>query len=533
MSTGSFRRIPGRWRAAGAAIIALAAMFGAGAFTGSALTGADDGQRPITRIALPANAERPVGGSFSGPVADKDAGGFGVGEDAPAPSGLRYYPWCPAPLPADVAGSVVDPAAAGLVMKLLGPGFELQSIGLRGEGECDESGLPANVVAVLDTSWIHSATGVMVWVSQRQSPEVANYRDQYSAMVWADGYAFQISAGGGYYYPLDEPVVVDSASSDDAAASKPVEFRGPDEEQIAAVLREAIAQVAPNVPDRCFYRVEPGGWEALAGLGIGDPRPAIPAGYTEDYVSVRVLVEPDESCGQPELEGYYGSGFDAGFSSPDGWISVSAFPLFAGGERLFYSGQGSIGWSDGRWQYNVNGYGPQGPLPADTLRAIAVAMAPGVNIACLPVDRELTDDEVVGAGFRMPVVPDGYQLEKQSYVYNGPEAGCDSTDIGGSYRLAWAFSDGGGSTIEVGAFRQEHAPSEPGVGWIGEGMAEWSDATGTWFQVRAYAMDGGAALDRDDIVAIAQSLDPGFDPTKLEDGYAKPLPEGAAPAAPR
>ncbi|GAB4331370.1 MAG: hypothetical protein Kow0010_16740 [Dehalococcoidia bacterium] len=533
MSTGSFRRIPRRWRVAGAAVVALTAMFGVGAFTGSALTGGGD-ERPITRVALPANAESPRGGSFSGPVADKGSdGSIGASEDAPTPVGLRYAQWCPAPLPGGVAGSVIDPSAAGLAMKLLGPGFELQSIALRGEGECDDSGQPSNVVAVLDTSWVHPATGVMVWVSQRPSPEVANYRDQYSAMVWADGYLFQLSAGGGYFYPLEEPVAIDGdAATHDAAASKPVEFRVPSDEQVAAVLREAIAQVAPNVPDQCFYRIEAGGWEALAQLGIGDPRPAIPAGYAEDYVAARILVEPGASCGQPELEGYYSSGFDAGFSSGDGWISVSAYPLFAGGERLYYGGEGSIAWSDGRWQYNVNGYGSGGPLPAETLRAIAVALSPGVDIACLPVDRELSEDDVVSAGFHLPVVPDSYRLEKQSLVYNGPDAGCDDGGVGGSYRLAWAFLNEDGDGIDISAYHQEQSPSEPGMGWIGDGMVEWSNARGTWFHVGAWSANGGPALTQDELAAIARSIDPEFDPSNLEGGRAAPMPEGAAPAAP-
>lgn len=536
MSSGSLRRIPARWRFTGAAFVALLAMFGVGAFTGTALSGGGDGERPVTRINFTADAGAPRGGPITVPASAGDGDAPGIAEGEPHPRDLRYYGNCQGPLPAGTVGSVIDPSAAGISMKLLGPGFVLQSIALRGEGECDKDGLATDVIAVLETGWVHTATGVTVMLTQRPSPEVANYLDEYTAMVWADGYLFQLSAWGGMPVPVSEPFAADGASDlDDTTASSPVSHDVPSSSEVRQVLREAMAQLAPGVSERCFYRMEVGGWDALAGFGIGDPRPAIPSGYTDDYVSVRALVAPDNDCGQPVLEGYYGSGFDAAFSDGSGgWIGVSAYERYPDNPQSFYAHEGSIAWSDSRWQYNVNGYGPAGPLAMDTLQAIALALVPSLDLACLPADRQLAVDDILAAGFREPVVPDGYTLDSRQLVLNAVGEDCaDNTGAGiSTYRLSWTFLGDGGARIEVGVHREAGGAVEPGYGWVGEGSAWWTSGDGTWYSVNAHLRDG-APLSRDEVIAIALSLDPQFAPSTLDGSIPKPLPEDVAPAAPR
>jgi len=60
----------------------------------------------------------------------------------------------------------------------------------------------------------------------------------------------------------------------------------------------------------------------------------------------------------------------------------------------------------------------------DTLQAIALALVPSLDLACLPADRQLVVDDILAAGFREPVVPDGYTLDSRQLVLNAVGEDC-------------------------------------------------------------------------------------------------------------
>ncbi len=514
MSAFRVQGIPSRWLWGGIALVLALGVFTGGALTGRAMGGRDEPN--ITRVSFSA---QPPSGPNSAGVSRDDASkpGFAGSPAEAADGALRYWPYCPAPLPGGVAGSTIDPSAAGIAMRLLGSGFQIQSVALRGEGECDENGNATNVKPVLDTGWIHTATGVEVYVTQRPSQQVANYLDSYSAMVWADGYLFQLWASGGYFWPLME--------GDDAAV------RGPSEADMATALKAAVTQLAPNVPAGCFYRINQGSWDDLPALGLGDPRAAIPAGYTEHYVTVRVLIEPDAGCGTAKLEGHYGASFDASFSTADGgWIGVSAYQAVEGQSYYGSSQAGYIAWSDDNWQYYVSGYGRDGQaIDQATLHAIALALQPGFSAQCIPSDVEITQQEADAAGFPAPAAPEGFTLEKSSLVRFGVVSDdCDDADdVTSGYRLNWVYLSGA-STLEVyAATGVGDLPEEEARGYISDYSIQWLTSAGVWYSINAYGAAEGPALTREQLIAFAQSIDPGLDPDSLNEGdigFPRPLP---------
>lgn len=519
--------------------VALAAgivLFAGGALTGRAMAG-DNAGRAVTRI----NLVQPSGGAGSPAAATDRDDGLLAAEEAKralssysAPSDMRYWAYCPGTLPTGSVNSTIDPVAAGVAMRLLGGGFELQSITLRSEGDCDDQGNPVNVQPVLETNWLHTETGATVWVHQRASDETANYIDSYSALVWSDGYRFQLSVSGGWAMPLAEDAARASEGGATDSSLGTASIAAPPsltEEQMQAALEAAVAQLAPDVAAECFYRMVPGGWDSLVALGLGDPRGAIPPEFTEEYVNVRVLRAPADGCGTPELEGYYGASFDASFSDGvGGWMGVSAYEVLAG-ETPYpgWLGSGSLSWSDGEWQYNVYGYGPSGmPVDEGDLTAIASLLAPSFDGSCLAQDRALSPGELVAAGFHAPEPPDGFTVVKSELLFNGVPEGCDAGDSGqaSSYRSMWSLADGAGTHIEVNVSRYEASSDDRAAGgYISDFGAGWTDAAGTSFNIYISSGSGQATLDRDAIIALAQSLDPAMDPATLaEDGGGEPLP---------
>lgn len=529
MNVPGLRNSQQRWLALAVAVAAVVAVFAGGAFTGRAL--ADDEEKPATRLTFgqPPGSGAAGDGGADGLVAaeavKRGAAGVATGGD------LQYWPYCPGTLPAGVASSIIDPAAAGLAMRLLGAGFELQSITLRAQGECDESGNPINVTPALDTSWIHSGSGASVWVSQRESDEVANFMDQWSAVVWSDGYVFQVSAGGGV---LSYAKV---AAEEDAAVSS----LAPDQVDTVAIqqaLEEAVAGLAPGVALECFYRVVDGDWAALAALGLGDPRGAIPSGFAESYASIHTLQQPAANCDAPALENTYAPSLDASFTDArGGWIGVSAYRVFEAGVFPGAATPGSVYWADGQWQYGVYGYGSDGaPIDAETLTGIARALAPGFDEQCLAVDTRLSEAEVVAAGFNLPALPDEYTLQKSDFALNGVPSGCETGgDVaGGGYRLYWSYADGAGNTVDVSVTRPVPVADAPGQatspGYLNEFGAGWTSADGTNYFVMLSAASG----DRDLVTTVALSVDPGLDISTLDEG-ADALPArdgGGTPSSP-
>ena len=218
------------------------------------------------------------------------------------------YPGCQAPLPAGViANGVIDPSKAGFVPALPSSGFTPLSVSLAAQGDCSQEGRASSGDLTLNSTWQHDATSSIAYVTQRATTaKVASVFRGDSASFWADGYEFSVGVNA---YPLgsvpDGSSATDdsnsgsgSSSSTGVTTTEPARPGGaalPDGRS-AEVLRQLVAQLAPGLDQKCFWTQAAGDWSSLAAAGIGDPRPAIPTGYTQTDLSMVALVPPASDC---------------------------------------------------------------------------------------------------------------------------------------------------------------------------------------------------------------------------------------------
>jgi len=167
----------------------------------------------------------------------------------------------------------------------------------------------------------------------------------------------------------------------------------------------------------------------------------------------------------------------------------------------------------------------------DTIRAIARALDPSFDEACLIQDRELTAQDLKRLGFPVPSGPAGYQIVRSATTSQEIPAGCpEPQGWVTQYNLSWTL-ERGPDTIEASASRYGNS-TEPARGVIGPNAIWWTDASGTNFSVNAYSRGVSPEVPRDDLIAVAKSMDPAFDESKLTPGPDVPqaMPERATTA---
>lgn len=431
--------------------------------------------------------------------------------------GPDYYGLCPVPIGNVASGSIVDITSSGFVMNLLGEGFELRGINIRSEGECGPNGEPPITgFVVVDTNWVHTASGYDVYLSQRVSPDAqANVRYAESANFWADGYLYSLNVSNWIMYPMER-------SATDIAPPPAI-----DDPQVQAILDAGIGQLVPQIGAQCFFKLEKGAWEDLAALGIGDPRPAIPSGFTENHSNIDRFVAPPADCPGADLEPPVNSGFYAGFGDDaGGWLDISAWPQYENVTWPGYIDENGASWSNGDWSYNVYGNRNGVGLGREAIEAIARAMDPNFNDACFIQSNELADPTSVGLGTVTP--PDGYTVTNTRHTVTDAPDNCD-VDVEGypNYNLNWTVENGD-NTYEVNA---NHYPVQDGeyevYGYISDWGMSWGDE-GSHYNISAVSRGVSGTPDRDAMIAIAQSLDPSLDVSTLQEekggGLPRPLP---------
>jgi len=532
-----------RSRLLGTAIIGVVGAFAIGAAIGYALNDSDDpSESPAERTlaARPSTGYQSPLDPYARAATQADSDASNGAETAPAQSGgggwapypgaslatdeskmIQPYGLCPAPVGNVFNGSILDLSSAGFAASLLGSGFELTSISVRAEGDCGDDGQADDGELVLDTAWIHTDTGFTLQVSQRaNADESANMLFNESAQFWNNGYQFNLYVNAYVYYPLTrESPVVDPAT----------------DPRVAQVRDAALAQLAPEIGVQCFFRQEAGDWGDLASLGINDPRGALPAGFTESYSSIYRIVEPDAGCAGADLDPQVSAGFNAGFqlNNGEGWLDIGAWPVYEAVTYPGYIDSYGANWSNGDWQFSVYGNKGGNPLGVETLEAIARALDPSYDSQCFIKERELAEGDLAGLGFNVPVIPDGYAIEKSSLRVSDVEPGCSLDDVAApNYYLSWTITNGD-NVYEVSVSRM--APSA-GVeysneGWISDYGINWANDN-TYFSIWASSRGFTGIPDRDTMIAIAESLDPGVDvSTFTEDGGPKPMPAIAEDAS--
>lgn len=519
--------------AAGAAIF-----FASGALVARAVIDKDDGTSPASfdrsRIEQPGGNTGVTSPRF-GPGAQPSS----IGVNAASPDKMAgqggasdasfYYPGCRAPLPASVLNNgVIDPSKAGFIPNLPGTGFSPLSLSISVYAECDENGAPKpGGELALDSSWKHDETGIEAYISQRKSEKrVASVLRDDMATFWLGGYVYSVNVNRYHILPYAE---------DPTRSSMPAPDGDP---RATEVLRTLVAQLTGSDDNmKCFWKLEKGDWADLAGLGIGDPRPQIPGGYTLTDSYITTFTPPAAGC-DTSIVPTDGASMNAnwtrnGSANDYGYIGVSAWAM---PEDYVDTWPGSFtqygaNWNNGKFQFGVYAKVEDG-LTLDTIRAIAKALDPSFNETCLIQERELSDADLARLGFNTPKGPDGYSIIRSSLLANEIGDGCAKPDgWSPQYNLNWTL-ERGADTIEASVSRYGEG-GDPAGGYISPNNIWWTDGQGTYYSVNAYSRGISPEVSKDDLVAVAKSLDPSFDESKLSDGgpsLEKPLPAAGAEA---
>lgn len=449
---------------------------------------------------------------------------------------------CRAPLPAGlISNGAIDPAKAGFTVAFPGSGFTPSSVSFSVQGECQPDGSATGGALVLDSSWRHDASGLDAFVSQRASTEkVASVFRLEGATFWANGYVFTVNVNPYRPVPVDvggtAPATgsgaASSGSGSAAASDRPSRLPAAvQDERAAQVLRELVGHLAPGLDQKCFWTQSPGGWDSLSAVGVGDPRPAIPAGFTEADVNIVALVPPASGC-DSSLRPTDGFSLNANWqknanNSEFAYLGVSVYGN--GGAQGFPGQLNDYGanWTNGSLSFSVYAKSEK-PIGLEVVRNIAKAVDPAFNDACFIKERELTEAELGGLGLRAAKAPSGYSLTRSNLRAQEIGAGCPAPEgFQASYNLNWSFQKGA-DTIEASANRYGGSTKGEIGGYQSSNNLSWTSADGTSFYVNGYSSGVSPNVSKDDLIAVAKSMDPSFDISKLsEGGPDKPIAQPA------
>lgn len=530
-STRLNRRKPLAWLLG----LALAgAFFGSGAFTALALGG--DGNNSEDR---PAKAAEPTGGSDEGRGMASVPAMYGPGERGGADA---IYPACRTPLPAGViTASGVDLAKAGFVPGFPTSGFSGLSISVSSNGECDSTGSAGNGQLGLESAWKHDASGLDAYISQYTRPErTANVMREDSATFWSGGYQFTVVVNAYHISPAESGPAAQGApaSATGSGSGSGVTTGGaaPGREpapmatdpRSQEVLAELIRQVAPDIDQKCFWTMADGGWDSLGVIGAGDPRPAVPDGFRLESIHATTFNPPGAGC-DTSLRPTEGFSFSANFqknadSADFAYLGVSVY----GAPESDFPGQLSewgANWTNGKLQFAVYAKAEEG-VGVDVIRAIARLLDPSFDEKCFIHERRLEADELAGLGLHEAKAPAGWKVTRAELVATEIAAGCTKPEgWEPSYSLSWSFASGG-DTIDAGANRYGGGRGD-GTGYQSQNSLSWTGADGTNYHVSGSSRGVSPAVSKDALVAVAKSMDPGFDLSKLSES-----PEGKPVAMP-
>jgi len=393
---------------------------------------------------------------------------------------------CAGDIGAAVEGAAIAPSAIGIVPNLLGEGFHLTSLSLGSDCAATANGTP---VPFLATTWSIDGSDLPLSLSQEPGSSSGNRIDDGSASFGWQGYVYTLAVPAGTPVPGPLSAVSDSRQ----------------------VLLAAIAELAPGLDVSCFARRKTGSWSDLTALGIGDPRPAVPGGFSATGLQLSYLSTP--SCALAPAADDELSLFADFRDAGGGWIGIGAWSL---GKSSAYPGSlqdGFAGWSSDRYQFSISGGSGDGsPVPSSVLLPIARALDPTFSTDCVMQAVVLSPAELPALGFHAPSPPAGWTETIASLTGNVVGASCArSFDFRGTYQLFWSFDGPGGLVLTASAYRVVAADPGPRTDpVIGDGCISWSDDRGTSYFVSGYSASGGPDPDRTVLVAVAQSMDPGL-----------------------
>jgi hypothetical protein len=300
------------------------------------------------------------------------------------------------------------------------------------------------------------------------------------------------------------------------------------------VLRAALADLGAPA-EACFYVARNGTWEDLAAFGVGDPRGAIPAGFAPQDAQIRVWTAPAAECNTPS------AGLAINFNAT--WIyqgSDRQFgALFIGGSSVDpkaekypgYFGDYGANWQNGKFNFNVGFKIDPSSGSIAGLEAIAKALDPGFENACMMREVPLTPGDLQALGVGVPSAA-GYTTESQRAVTTKRTGDCSGyTDAGPnsvpSLQANWQLRKGT-STIMATAYAAPPDLPAGTPGYISDANINWF-RDGVAFGVSTYSEGGDKPATRETLIEVAKSMDSSFDPSKLQE---QPGGAGSPPVKP-
>jgi hypothetical protein len=404
--------------------------------------------------------------------------------DSPAQGEELAWDRCFEVTPALTGDGALAPQLAAFPARLLGPEFEL--ISLQFGHLCYGGSRPA----MLETQWRQRSTGVKLLIDQSEASAMPNRI--------ADGYA--TFHDGNYDFYLLNLSLMDLNSG------------RPDRPAIQRALESGLEQLHPPVALRCFYRNGVRDWSDLAALGVGDPRPQLPAGYAATTPQFTVLEHPADGCPaggappaeEPPIE------FQAMLAGPGGSLFAIQFhSLMAGAIPPDTFQPGRAVWHSDRYVFDIN-WAPE-RMTEDQVRAVARALDPGFESVCSLSARPVDFAGLNAADLREPGLPAGAAGNVTgTFLVIGPSPACDDRSATG-FMARWTMEvQNPFGIIEVSAlFGTQLANTRP---FYAEGRTlYWKRGDGTEFFVIGYKAD----FSHEQLLAAAESVDPAFEPSLL------------------
>ena len=430
----------------------------------------------------------------------------------------------------------LDLATVGLTPVWLSSGFDLTSLTVRSEAECTADGKPGKGEPVLDTSWVHRDSGLPVTVTQRPLPtRSANVISESSGVAWSGGFQFTVTLNFyGPYRPADGIPQPGSPRGAEPAIAPGEPYPGGPDPRTAEVLRLALKDLAPSVAEQCYARETKGNWADLAAFGIGDPRPALPAGLDELYMDIRSFTKAAAPCGEPALVyPYSGVNFSASFGRKDLNVGINVYsfppdvPPFPGNLSDY-----GANWISKGHQLSVYGNKNSGPLGKDAILKIARAMDPTFDQVCLLEERAVSAIDLALFGLAAARAPGGYSAETSEGRASTVSSRCTDPTLTAylNVNFHWTFKNAD-RVIEANLFKSSDGSGntkngDMKGGNIGPNFINWSDGNGVSYSVNGYSREGKDGPSQEELIAVAKSMDPTLDPGALTDsggGAAPPI----------
>lgn len=235
--------------------------------------------------------------------------------------------------------------------------------------------------------------------------------------------------------------------------------------------------------------------ESFGALGLSDPRLPLPADFPELYL--------ERSTDGKSLDAVFGDGSEA-------VLVVSISPASSDEPDPQALTEAGLAWRSGPVRISVTGMRSGVPLGKSFLRAVAVAIDPLFDRACMVESVFANDHAVRRLGFSPPKAPRGFVKERAVIELTRPTDGCGSVSRGYSSSVldfTWTFASRTGAVIRAGIYRYDH---DSGASFVGPASFHWCDGQGNRFWVAADAARITKSLRRA-LVQVAKSMDPTFE----------------------